>query len=350
MLQFFTDIKILNHKLAEIIKAYSAVFILCDANTQKYCLPMVRSSFTDYTIILINSGEQNKNLETCIDIWERLTENVADRKSLLINLGGGVITDLGGFAAACYKRGIDFVNIPTTLLSMADASVGGKTGIDFQGFKNQIGLFSEAKEVLICTAFLKTLDKRQLRAGLAEIIKHYLIADGQAFRNFAESDKSIYESPDIELVQKAVAIKSRIVAQDPFEKGMRKKLNFGHTIGHALESFTLNSTSPLLHGEAIAFGMSIECFISAFKQLIDEKSAGLVCYVLQSTFGLQALPEDSIDPIIHMALQDKKNEDGVVKMALIDTIGTCKTDVVVSADEIKKAILYFNKSVDWYSR
>jgi 3-dehydroquinate synthase len=336
--------------LSDLAEPYRAIFVLCDENTEKHCLPLIAKALTEHEVIRIKSGEKNKTLDTCASIWSDLTARSADRKTLLINLGGGVICDMGGFAASCYKRGIGFINIPTTLLAMADASVGGKTGIDFDNFKNQIGLFSEAKQVLICTEFLKTLDERQMRSGLAEIVKHYLIADELAFMDFAEDDKSKLLHPDIEIIKKAIAIKSAIVEADPHEKNIRKKLNFGHTIGHALEAYTLQTDAALLHGEAIAFGMAIETFISAFKQLINEKKAELVGYVLQSTFGLQALPEEWVEHIISLSLQDKKNENGIIKMALIDTIGSCTIDVEVSAEEIRMAMVYFNKSMDWYNK
>ena len=286
-------------------------------------MPHVRDSFSHYHIITIRSGEASKNLKTCEHIWDELTSKLADRKALLINLGGGVISDMGGFAASCYKRGVDFVNIPTTLLAMADASVGGKTGIDFNGFKNQIGVFSEAKEVLICGEFLKTLDHRQLRSGLAEVVKHYLIADRAAFMSFTQTRRV---APSIAVIQKAVEIKSSIVAQDPFEKNTRKKLNFGHTIGHALESYGLTTHEPLLHGEAVAYGMAVETY-------------------LETVFALRHLSIEATDAILSIVLQDKKNEAGVIKMALIDDIGSCKIDVEVSADDIKAAINYFNTSV-----
>ena len=342
MIHFFSDIVGLNAKLSELIKPYSSVFVLCDDNTEKHCLPHVRDSFSHYHIITIRSGEASKNLKTCEHIWDELTSKLADRKSLLINLGGGVISDMGGFAASCYKRGVDFVNIPTTLLAMADASVGGKTGVDFNGFKNQIGVFSEAKEVLICGEFLKTLDHRQLRSGLAEVVKHYLISDRAAFMSFTQTRMV---APSIAVIQKAVEIKSSIVAQDPFEKNIRKKLNFGHTIGHALESYGLTTHEPLLHGEAVAYGMAIETYLAAFASLIDEEKAGFICHTLETAFALRHLSIEATDAILSIVLQDKKNEAGVIKMALIDDIGSCKIDVEVSADNIKAAINYFNTSV-----
>ena len=342
MVSFFSDIASLNSQLAILVGAYSAVFVLVDENTEKHCLPLIKPGLRTFQTITINSGEKNKNLQSCEQIWDSLTEKEADRKALLINLGGGVTSDMGGFAASCYKRGIDFINVPTTLLAMSDASVGGKTGIDFQGFKNQIGLFSEAKEVLICNEFLKTLDDRQLRSGLAEVVKHYLIADGLSFLDFS---RNIGPSPDLESIKKAVAIKSEIVAEDPHEKNVRKKLNFGHTVGHALESYSLTTDAPLLHGEAVAYGMSIETYIAAFKSLIDEEKAGFICHTLRSAFNLNPLPENITSEILALVIQDKKNENGQIKMALINDIGSCQIDVEVSTEEIREAIGYSNKTL-----
>lgn len=340
MIHFFPDIVSLNVKLSELIGQNSAVFVLTDENTEKYCLPLVRNAFSSKFTIPIQSGERNKNLKTCEQIWDALTEKAADRKALLINLGGGVICDMGGFAATCYKRGIDFVNIPTTLLAMADASVGGKTGIDFHNFKNQIGLFSEAKEVLVCDEFLKTLNDRQLRSGLAEVIKHYLIADGLSFLDFSRNRVT---RPSPESIKGTIAIKSKIVSEDPHEKNVRKKLNFGHTIGHALESYYLTTDAPLLHGEAVAYGMAIETYIAAFKSLIDEEKAGFVVHTLRSVFDLKPIQVSVINKVLALVVQDKKNEGGMVRMSLINDIGSCKIDIEVSADDIRDAIGYFNK-------
>ena len=342
MVVFFSDIAALNTSLADLVKPYTTVFVLSDENTEQHCLPKIKEAISGVHILTISSGEKNKNLHTCEHIWTELTDRVADRKSLLINLGGGVISDMGGFAASCYKRGIDFINIPTTLLAMVDASVGGKTGIDFHNFKNQIGVFSEAKEVLICNEFLKTQDERQIRSGLAEVAKHYLIADGPAFLDFS---RTYGERIDIGLIKRAVEIKSNIVMQDPFEKNVRKKLNFGHTIGHALESYSLTTPEPLLHGEAIAYGMAVETYIAAFKSLIDEEKAGFVCHTLESVFALKPLSVNAIEAILRYTKQDKKNENGVVIMSLIDDVGSCQIDIKVSFDEMREAVTYFNKSV-----
>jgi len=342
MVSFFSNIADLNERLTGLVQSYSSVFVLCDENTEIHCLPLIRDVLAIHVTISIHSGEQYKNLQTCEQIWTILTGKNADRKSLLINLGGGVITDMGGFAASCYKRGIDFINIPTTLLAMVDASVGGKTGIDFYNFKNQIGLFSEAKQVLISDIFLKTLDERQTKSGMAEVIKHYLIADRKAFLAFP-LERTL---PEINMIKNAVAIKSKIVDADPLEKGERKKLNFGHTIGHALESYRLSTVEPLLHGEAIVYGMIVETYISVLQSLITEEKAQVIFKILKEEFSMKPLTVLDIEHILNNVVQDKKNDNNIIKMALIDDIGSCMIDVAVTEEEIKKAIELFNQNVN----
>src|ERR1700759_1222416 len=249
---------------------YSRVFILTDENTGEHCLPLVTKHFTEdnYDLIEVPYGEENKNIDTCTGIWKLLIDFGADRKALMINLGGGVITDMGGFAASTFKRGIDFVQVPTTLLSQVDASVGGKTGIDLDGVKNIIGTFTQPKAVFIEHEFLKTLPPRQILSGLAEMLKHGLIADAAYWNKLKFSD---LESPSAELVYHSVEIKNKVVIEDPHEKGIRKSLNFGHTIGHAIETYSLlNDGNPLTHGEAIAAGMICEAQLSAIKIGLSE--------------------------------------------------------------------------------
>ena len=234
------------------ISTYSKVAILVDENTKRDCLyklPKIENPL----IIEIKSGEEYKNISTCNFIWEQLTINNFDRNSLLINLGGGVIGDMGGFCAVTYKRGLEFIHIPTTLLAMVDASVGGKLGIDFKGFKNQIGLFHNPKAVLISTEFLDTLDESELKSGFAEVIKHALILDNPLWLKLKNTTFTDLDWEDI--INHSVQIKNKIILEDPFEKGERKKLNFGHTFGHAIESYYLEKGTPISHGEAIFMGM-----------------------------------------------------------------------------------------------
>src|SRR6201996_7947995 len=252
-------------ELAEFVKRgnYSRVFILTDDNTGEHCLPLVQKHFEgsdNYDLIEVASGEENKNIDFCTGIWKMLIDFGADRKALMINLGGGVVSDLGGFAASTFKRGIDFVHVPTTLLSQVDASVGGKTGIDIDSIKNIIGTFTQPKAVFIEYSFIETLPARQILSGLAEMLKHGLIADAAYWEMLKNSD---LKKPGADLIYLSIAIKNRVVIEDPHEKGIRKSLNFGHTIGHAIETYSLlNDKDPLSHGEAIAIGMICEAYLA----------------------------------------------------------------------------------------
>ncbi|MBS1624920.1 MAG: 3-dehydroquinate synthase [Bacteroidetes bacterium] len=340
--KFYSEIKSLQQQLQQLAAGYSATFILCDEHTEEHCLPRMRDALPDAFIIRVRSGEQYKNLGSCDIIWFALTHHHADRRALLINLGGGVICDMGGFAASCYKRGIDFIHVPTTLLAMADASIGGKTGIDFDHYKNQIGLFRPAAAVLICPAFLTTLDQRQLRSGLAEVIKHYLIADAAAFRGVEQNEKLSY---DLALIARAVQIKSQFAEADPDEQHIRKALNYGHTIGHAIESHRLRTDVPLLHGEAIAMGMAVEALIAQHMDLLAEADADRVLAVLHRLFDLPVLSMEEIAAIVTLSAQDKKNTGATRRMALIDAIGSYVTDVAVGEEQIREACIWYNNGI-----
>jgi 3-dehydroquinate synthase len=340
-IHFFSDGESLTAHLSDIQKKYSKVFVLDDENTQQ-CLKGIDSCLSDAHYIQIKSGELHKTLDTCAYIWTRLTEGLADRKSLLLNLGGGVITDMGGFAAACYKRGIDFVHIPTTLLTMVDAAIGGKTGIDFEGYKNHIGLFSPATEVLIYPGFLGTLDKREIRSGLAEVVKHYLIADAGVFHTLS-SVRSYEEVPiDLALIKRATEIKSAIVSQDPYEKNIRKALNLGHTVGHALESYYIGTDQALLHGEAIAMGIVVEAIIAMRKNILPEIQAQMIIDTMKVLFPLRAIPEPIVPDLMALIHHDKKNDRGIILLTLLTDIGSYRIDVPTDADEIIIAIKKYN--------
>ncbi len=252
-------------------KDYSAVAVITDKNTRKDCYPRVKELLPRHLLITVQEGEGNKNLDTCTIIWNKLTEAEFDRHALVINLGGGVIGDMGGFCASTYKRGIDFIQVPTTLLAQVDASVGGKLGIDFQGFKNHIGVFTQPRAVLIDSAFLATLPERELRSGFAEVIKHCLIRDRQMWNKIRKTE--LDDMPMKELISHSVETKKAVVNEDPTEKGLRKILNFGHTIGHAVETFHLEK-NRLLHGEAIAIGIICESYIAYSKGMITESELG----------------------------------------------------------------------------
>lgn len=340
-------------KLSQFIStnSFSALFVLVDENTYKHCYIKVKARLPKHEVIRIKSGEENKTIKTCEVIWNKLTAANADRNSLLINIGGGVIGDMGGFAAGCYKRGIKFVNVPTTLLAMVDASVGAKTGIDFKGFKNQIGLFNDPEAVYINTDFLKTLPDRELRAGLAEVIKHYLIADKKAFHELAllltVKPGPVYDIRKLNwdaLVKKNVAIKSKIVAGDKFEKGSRKALNFAHTIGHAAETFFLNKGVKLLHGEAVAIGIMCESRISIDTGLMSRKEYPYILLLLISVYdNLPNIHKNSIPTLLKLMRQDKKNSWGKNQFTLLKGIGNFSVNNTVEESIITESLRYYSE-------
>ena len=325
---------------------FSKIFILVDENTHHYCLARFLEKLETsivIEIIEIESGEINKTIDTCVGVWNTLSELDADRKSLMINIGGGVITDLGGFVACTFKRGIAYINVPTTLLSMVDASVGGKTGVDLGNLKNQIGVISNPNLVLIDTKFLETLPKNQMRSGLAEMLKHGLITGESYWSNFKNLSKLSLNDLD-KLIHESVVIKKHVVEEDPYENGLRKTLNFGHTLGHAIESYFLsnkNKTS-LLHGEAIAIGMILASYIST----------ELLGFPKQTTLGIKNLFIDyygkvDIDKSEHAAIiellkYDKKNNHGNINFVLLEEIGKPKIDCIVDENIIIDAFKFYD--------
>jgi len=313
------------------------VAMLVDENTKEYCLPLLSTS--EALVVEIKSGEQNKNLTTCETIWEQMTQFGMSRKSLLINLGGGVIGDMGGFAASIFKRGIRFVNMPTTLLSMVDASIGGKLGIDFNGLKNHIGLFANPEAVIVSPDFLKTLPKRQLHSGFAEVLKHALISDADYWNDLRHLT---FENVGWnELIKTSITIKSRVVSEDPHENGSRKILNFGHSFGHAIETHFLAGSEPLLHGEAIAIGMLLEAHISVQKEWLDERQLDEIQTVLKQNFLFPELP--ALEYLLPWMKQDKKNQRDALNFSLIKEIGECAYDVEVSSLNLTEALEYYTK-------
>jgi 3-dehydroquinate synthase len=322
-------------------KNYSKVMILVDQNTKKHCYESVKPLLPAHKVIQIKAGEENKNLETCSYIWEQMTENELDRHSLLVNLGGGVIGDMGGFCAATYKRGIDFIQIPTTLLSQVDASVGGKLGIDFQGFKNHLGVFTLPNAVLIDKEFLKSLPERELRSGFAEIIKHCLIQDAVKWREIRILDLDQQNLGD--LIQHSVEIKKKVVAADPTEKGLRKILNFGHTLGHAIETFFLDKGKKrLLHGEAIAAGMISEAYIGFQKGMLSEDEMAQIEEFIYAVYGSVNIDPNDFEDIIKLTQQDKKNKGKLVRASILKGIGDCAYDISLSKTDMKKALAYYS--------
>ena len=325
-------------------KNYSSIFILVDENTLEHCYPKFIPNLSTnkrIEVIEIESGEINKNLETCVGVWNAVTELGGDRKSLLITLGGGVITDLGGFVASCFKRGIDFVNIPTTLLSMVDASVGGKTGVDLGVLKNQIGLFANPQMVLVDNVYLETVTEREIKSGMAEIIKYGVTYDVKLF-NEIKGNKNLNIN---DLIFRSVEIKNEVVLQDPKENNLRKILNFGHTLGHAIESFYLESEDKnnLTHGEAIAIGMVCECYISNKLLGLSSDKVNEVKSVVLSIYDKIDLFEKDFSSILDLLKHDKKNVNGQVNFVLLNDFEDFKIDCKVPEDLIIESLQFYNK-------
>ncbi len=324
---------------------FSTIFILVDENTHEHCLPNVLEKLeTENTIeiIEIEAGEIHKTIETCVGVWNTLSELNGDRKSLLINIGGGVITDLGGFVASTFKRGIAYINIPTTLLAMVDASVGGKTGVDLGTLKNQIGVISIPNMVMIDTHYLKTLPQNQMRSGLAEMLKHGLISDVSYWNKFKDLSILSFNNLD-DLIYESILIKKHVVDVDPFEANLRKSLNFGHTLGHAIESYFLShpSKKELLHGEAIAIGIVLASFISTKLVNLPIETANEIKFVFNTYYGIIDFEEADYGPIIELLKYDKKNTHGVVNFVLLEAIGTPKIDCLVEDVIILEAFKFY---------
>lgn len=335
---FDDSLELLNSFLSE--NKYSAFFVLVDENTKQHCLPILKTIISDVKIIETKSGEENKNIPTCESIWQQLIENNADRKSLFINLGGGVIGDMGGFAASCYKRGIDFINIPTTLLSQVDSSIGGKLGIDFKYGKNLIGLFQNPKAVFISPVFFKTLPKRQFVNGWAEIFKHGLIQNKNQWSAYKDAD--IFNVDINDVVYHSLQIKKSVVEKDPYEKGLRKILNFGHTIGHAIEAYSLeNEKESLLHGEAIAIGMICEAYLSVRRSGLTESELLEIKKVLLTHFPKHDISSFDTNKLLEIMSIDKKNEGTTIMAALLSEIGKCEYDIALTKEDILESLEFY---------
>ena len=330
------------------VKQYSKIIVLADSNTEGACFKEFVYQFPVKTqVITIPAGEIHKNLETCQTIWRNLFELGTDRKSLLINLGGGVIGDMGGFCASTFKRGIDFIQMPTTLLSQVDASIGGKLGIDFFNVKNSIGVFANPKAVFISSEFLKTLSKREILSGFAEIVKHALIVDKKRWRELLTIndldtiDWATYLVPSLQ-------IKQKIVKHDPFEKGIRKALNFGHTIGHAIESMALETENLLTHGEAIAIGMICEAYLS--KILLRRSSDGKgmpegdlseISNFILKHYGKYDIQQYDFQQLIALMKQDKKNETGGINFSLLERVGKVVINCTATPEQIEESLRFY---------
>jgi 3-dehydroquinate synthase len=332
-------------QLADFIKkgSYSRFFVLTDENTGEHCLPLLKEklgSEEGYDLIEINAGEESKDIDFCIGVWKMLIDFGADRKSLMVNLGGGVVTDLGGFVASTFKRGIDFVHVPTTLLSQVDASVGGKTGIDIGGIKNIVGTFEQPKAVFIEYNFLKTLPERQILSGLAEMLKHGLICDAAYWDKLKGSDLKM---PHAELIFRSVEIKNDVVIEDPKEMGIRKSLNFGHTVGHAVETYSLlhDEQKALSHGEAIAIGMICEAYLSHKKIGLSEDALNEIVDVINKLYPKYNIPETIFDELFTYMQKDKKNQDGKINCTFLKQIGQYSIDNICTKDELYESLKYY---------
>ena len=367
----------IEHDLAQAIAEteHDRVFVLTDDITQECCLPKVAVLFAKHnaTTITIRHDDTNKTLATLADVWTALQRGGATRHSLLVNLGGGMVTDLGGFAAATFKRGINFINIPTTLLAMVDAAVGGKTGINFGGLKNEVGAFANARYVIVNTCFLDTLDTANLCSGYAEMLKHSLISNAQMWAEHVNFD---ILQPDLAELQRmvatSIAVKEHIVADDPHEHGIRKALNFGHTIGHALEEFSMqqpggavvstvptkqeapkggavvstaptkptNQTPPgtLLHGYAVAFGLIGELYISARKAGFPTARLHQTARFIRENYGAVAFTCDDYPTLLNLMRHDKKNTSGTINFTLLHDIGDIRINQTATDEEIREAL------------
>ncbi|MTG97460.1 3-dehydroquinate synthase [Myroides albus] len=317
---------------------YSKLFILTDSNCYEHCLPYFLSNLpteVPFEIIEVEPGEENKVLDTCAGVIQTMLELAGDRKSILITVGGGVITDMGGFIASVFMRGIDFINIPTSLLAMVDASVGGKTGVDLNGIKNCIGVFAMPKMLIIDVNYLETLEARQIKAGYAEMLKHGLIFDANYY-NYLKDIANVDFGDLQALIHHSVVIKNTVVTQDPKEQGLRKILNFGHTVGHAVESYFLTNESKqtLLHGEAVALGMVVEAFISKELAQLYEQDYLNIKHAIQSIYGVVDLSEDDILNSLEWLKFDKKNYSGNIRCVLLNKIGESVYDIEVSKELI----------------
>lgn len=342
-------IHIINNNLAKevdnYLKAghYTSCFILVDENTEKHCLPFFKG--IDAEVIVIESGEKNKNLTNCEYIWNKLAKLGADRQSVLINLGGGVIGDMGGFCAAAYMRGISFIQVPTTLLAMVDASIGGKVGIDLGQLKNYVGAFANPVGVFIHPEFLKTLPKREYKAALAEVLKHGLVADESYCKQFMkELEKEEDITHNAGLIADSIAIKTNIVRADPQEQGERKKLNYGHTVGHAVESYYLGRGKNILHGEAVAIGLFCETFLSVKLNGLDEQVLTDVRKCLKQYFPKLSVNAENIHPISLLTLKDKKNKQGLINLTLLKACGIAEINKTCTLEAIEESLYYYHNN------
>lgn len=340
----------LERDLAEAISLcpYDKLFMLVDEHTQTLCLPLLSgfNCLKEAETITIGAGDVHKNIETLASVWKELGDRGATRHSLMINLGGGMVTDLGGFAASTFKRGIRYINIPTTLLAMVDASVGGKTGINFNGLKNEIGVFSPASCVLIDTQFLKTLDIQNLLSGYAEMLKHGIISTTEHWAELLNFDMNRIDYKALQvLVAQSVQIKEDIVEQDPFEKGIRKALNVGHTAGHAFESLALESGHPILHGYAVAWGIVCELYLSYCKAGFPKEKLRQTIRFIKEHYGVLPFDCKQYDRLYEFMTHDKKNTAGIINFTLMGEIGDIRINQRATKEEILDMLDFYRETM-----
>ncbi len=327
---------------------HDKLFILTDEHTHELCLPLIIDfdCLKGADIITIGAGDVHKNIETLASVWKELGDRGATRHSLMVNLGGGMVTDLGGFAASTFKRGIPYINIPTTLLAMVDASVGGKTGINFNGLKNEIGVFSPAVCVLIDTQFLKSLDIQNLLSGYAEMLKHGLISTTEHWAELLNFDMNDIDYKALQaLVAKSVQIKEDIVAQDPFEKGIRKALNVGHTAGHAFESLALEANRPVLHGYAVAWGIVCELYLSYGKTGFPKDKLRQTIQFIKEHYGVLAFDCKQYDRLYEFMTHDKKNTSGIINFTLMGEVGDIRINQSATKEEIMEMLDFYRETM-----
>lgn len=317
----------------------SEILVLTDENTQQHCLPVIARDLPDgYHSLTITAGEQSKSIDTCRLIWQTMMDLNLSRNAVVINLGGGVVGDIGGFVAGTYKRGIDYIQVPTSLLAQVDASIGGKTGIDLDDHKNMIGLFVDPVSVWIETSMLQTLQLRELQSGMAEILKHALIRSGKMWDRISPVNSTNLSIPDPDLIIDSLNIKNDIVQEDPFESSVRKLLNFGHTVGHAIESFCLKNDTDIRHGEAIAAGMICEAYISHQRGLLSFDNYKAICQKIDNQFSRIQKLQPHITTIAQFCRKDKKNKNEQIMMVLLESIGKASYDHIVSLKEVEAAL------------
>jgi 3-dehydroquinate synthase len=322
------------------------IFIITDENTHRLCLPVLKEQYDTNNIqeIIIGADDVHKTLDTLANVWITLSNSRATRRSLVINLGGGMVTDLGGFAAATFKRGISYINIPTTLLSMVDASVGGKTGINFNGLKNEIGSFYPAQNVLIDTEFLRSLDDKNFFSGYAEMIKHGLISNAAHWNALMafDTEKIDYKLLGT-LVSESVKVKEGIVEIDPLEKGIRKALNLGHTVGHAFESFALSQGRPVLHGYAVAWGLVCELYLSCTKTGFPKETMRQAVQFIKENYGAFTFDCSNYEALYDLMRHDKKNVADSINFTLLKGIGEIEINQTADKETIFEALDFYRE-------